>query len=120
LPDVTVVADAGMISESNQKDIEEAGLSFILGMKVPSQAGPVHPLSGGAKTVSRELEAKARELAGLKGYLTNLAACPTAPPSRLASSSAPTTRSSRSKKPSACSSRPAQSATASATRSKPT
>ena len=35
LPDVTVVADAGMISEANQKAIEAAGLSFILGMKVP-------------------------------------------------------------------------------------
>jgi transposase len=31
LPDVTVVADAGMISEANQKAIEAAGLSFILG-----------------------------------------------------------------------------------------
>ena len=35
LPDVSVVADAGMISEANQKAIEAAGLSFILGMKVP-------------------------------------------------------------------------------------
>ena len=35
LPDVTVVADAGMVSEANQKAIEDAGLSFILGMKVP-------------------------------------------------------------------------------------
>jgi hypothetical protein len=32
LPDVTVAADAGMISEANQKAIEAAGLSFILGM----------------------------------------------------------------------------------------
>lgn len=32
LPDVTVVADAGMVSEANQKDIEAAGLSFILGL----------------------------------------------------------------------------------------
>jgi transposase len=31
LPDVTVVADAGMVSEKNQKQIEAAGLSFILG-----------------------------------------------------------------------------------------
>jgi len=35
LPDVTVVADAGMISDANMKGIEAAGLSFILGMKVP-------------------------------------------------------------------------------------
>jgi hypothetical protein len=30
LPGVTVVADAGMISEANQKDIEAADLSFNL------------------------------------------------------------------------------------------
>jgi transposase len=35
LPDVTVAADAGMISDANMKAIEAAGLSFILGMKVP-------------------------------------------------------------------------------------
>jgi hypothetical protein len=149
LPDVTVVADAGMISEANQKAIEAAGLSFILGMKVPEvpyqvaqwrrehpgqdipdghvfvQPWPAGPrggrrdqmiyyqfradrarrtlrgideqvakaakavaglapvkrnrfiaLDGAVKSVNRELEAKARNLAGLKGYLTNLAACP--------------------------------------------
>ena len=149
LPDVTVVADAGMVSEANQKDIEAAGLSFILGMKIPhvpyvvkqwrrehpgedipdghvfTQPWPAGPknerrdqviyyqyradrarrtlrgideqvtkaeqavsgkapvkrnrfiqLSGGTKTVNRELEAKARALAGIKGYVTNLAACP--------------------------------------------
>ena len=31
LPDVTVVADAGMASDANQGAIEDAGLSFILG-----------------------------------------------------------------------------------------
>jgi hypothetical protein len=35
LPDVTVVADAGMISDGNKKAIEKAGLSFIFGMKIP-------------------------------------------------------------------------------------
>ena len=35
LPDVTVVADAGMVSEANQKQIEAAGLSFILGLRLP-------------------------------------------------------------------------------------
>jgi hypothetical protein len=35
LPDVTIVADVGMVSEANQKAIEAAGLSFILGMKIP-------------------------------------------------------------------------------------
>jgi Transposase DDE domain len=153
LPDVTVVADAGMISEANQKAIEAAGLSFILGMKIPhvpyivgewrrqhpgedipdghvsTQHWPAGPtskrrdqeiyyqyradrarrtlrgideqvakaakavaglapvkrnrfitLDGATKSVNRELEAKARDLAGLKGYVTNLAACPDGTP----------------------------------------
>ena len=37
-------------------------------------------LDGAAKSVNRELEAKARTLAGLKGYVTNLAACPDGTP----------------------------------------
>lgn len=36
LRDVTVVADAGMISASNQRAIEAEGLSFILGAKIPT------------------------------------------------------------------------------------
>jgi hypothetical protein len=35
LADVTVVADAGMISESNEVAIQVAGLSFILGTRIP-------------------------------------------------------------------------------------
>lgn len=35
LAEVTVVADAGMVSAKNQKDIEAAGLSFILGARIP-------------------------------------------------------------------------------------
>jgi transposase len=149
LPDVTVVADAGMVSEANQKAIEAAGLSFILGARIPfvpylvaqwrrehpgqdipdrqvfTQPWPAGPgggrrdqviyyqyradrarrtlrgideqvtkaeqavqgktavkrnrfiqLSGGTRSVNRELEAKARALAGLKGYVTNLRTCP--------------------------------------------
>ena len=38
LTDVTVVADAGMISEANQKAIQAAGLSFILGTRIPLRA----------------------------------------------------------------------------------
>jgi hypothetical protein len=34
LADVTIGADAGMISAANQKAIEEAGLSFILGARI--------------------------------------------------------------------------------------
>src|SRR5579875_1147101 len=153
LPDVTVVADAGMVSEANRKQIEAAGLPFILGMKIPGvpyavkqwrrehpgqdtpdghiftqpwPAGPnggrrdqviyyqykadrarrtlrgIHeqvaraeqgvagkvPVkrnwfiqhTGATKTVNRSLEAKARDLAGLKGYITSLATCPDGTP----------------------------------------
>jgi hypothetical protein len=145
LPEVTVVADAGMMSEANLKDLEDAGLKFIIGARIPEVPYQVaqwqrgHPgkqipdqqvfvqpwsmgpnvdarkrtifyqyrhdrarrtlkgidtqvakaeqavagqaavkrnrfvhLSGGTRTVNRELEAKARALAGLKGYITNL------------------------------------------------
>jgi hypothetical protein len=41
LPDLTVVADAGLVSDANQKAIEDAGLSFILGARVPSVPYPV-------------------------------------------------------------------------------
>jgi transposase len=37
-------------------------------------------LSGGTRRVNRALEAKARAVAGLKGYVTNLAACPDGTP----------------------------------------
>ena len=156
LADVTVVADAGMISEANQHAIEDAGLSFILGTRLPDEPYVVgqwrreHPgegipdgqvftqpwpateaqkargrrdkviscqyradrarrtlrgideqvakaekavagivpvkrnrfitLADGQNSVNRELEAKARRLAGLKGYTTNLAACPDGTP----------------------------------------
>jgi hypothetical protein len=146
LPEVTVVADAGMVSAGNQKAIEDAGLFFILGARIPdvpyvvAQWRRVHPeheipdghiftlpwpagpadnrrdqviyyqykadrarralrgideqvtkaekavagkipvkrnrfiqLAGGQKSVNRDLEAKARALAGLKGYITNVA-----------------------------------------------
>ena len=153
LPDVTVVADAGMISDANMRAIEAEGLSFILGMKVPdvpcavdlwrrehpgedipdghvfTQPWPAGPkdkrrdqviyyqyradrarrtlhgideqvakaamavaglapvkrnrfiaLDGAVKSVNRELEQKARTLAGIKGYKTNLAATPDGEP----------------------------------------
>jgi hypothetical protein len=153
LSDVTVVADAGMVSEANQHQIEAAGLSFILGMRIPevpyvvaewrrehpdepvpdghvfTQRWPTGPrigrrdqviyyqyrhdrarrtlrgideqvakaenaiagkapikrnrfiqLAGDTHTVNRELEARARTLAGIKGYITNLAACPDGTP----------------------------------------
>src|SRR5262249_6010067 len=37
-------------------------------------------LDGGTRSVNRELEEKARALAGIKGYITNLAACPDGTP----------------------------------------
>jgi hypothetical protein len=148
LEDVIVVADAGMISAGNQEAIEEEGLSFVLGAKIPqvpylvAQWRTEHPgaeipdgqvfvppwpatdnqkaagrrdktvfyqfradrarralrgideqvakaeaavagkvavkrnrfvtLTGGNKSVHRDLEAKARALAGIRGYPTNL------------------------------------------------
>jgi hypothetical protein len=145
LPQATVVADAGMISEANKRAIEAAGLSFILGARIPDipyvvrdwreqhpdtdipdghvfvqpwPAGPTDKrrdhtflyqyradrarsslrgidqqitkaanavagktainrnryvrLTGATKTVNRDLEAKNRALAGIKGYVTNL------------------------------------------------
>jgi hypothetical protein len=50
LPDVTVMTDAEMISEANQKAIEAAGLSFILGMKVPDGHVFTQPWLAGPKT----------------------------------------------------------------------
>lgn len=35
LKDVTVVADAGMFSQTNREAIEDAGLSYIIGAKIP-------------------------------------------------------------------------------------
>jgi hypothetical protein len=145
LADVTIVADAGMISAANMTAIEAAGLSFILGAKIPdipyvvaqwrrerpgeqmpdglvlTQPRPAGPadkrrdqviyyrygadrarrtlrgideqvakaekavagkvpvkrnrfikLIGADKSVNQTLEAKARALAGIKGYITNL------------------------------------------------
>lgn len=153
ISDVTVVADAGMISASNQKALEAEQLSFILGARIPdvpyvvaawrkahpdqeipdghifTQRWPAGPndhrrdqviyyqykadrarrtlrgidqqiakaekavagktavkrnrfvrLSGGTRSVNRALEDKARELAGLKGYVTNLTVSPDGQP----------------------------------------
>jgi hypothetical protein len=145
LTDVTIVADAGMVSDANRREIEDARLSFILGAKIPDipyvieQWQSKHPLrepkdgmvltqpwpagatdqrrdqviyyqyradrarrslrgideqiakaeraiegkapvkrnrfitlTGASKGINRRLEAKARALAGWKGYITNL------------------------------------------------
>lgn len=37
LTDVTIVADAGMVSDANKKAIEAAGLSFIIGARIPDR-----------------------------------------------------------------------------------
>jgi hypothetical protein len=55
-------------------------------------------LAGGTRSVNRELEQKAWALAGLKGYITNLRACPDGTPVTPSSSSAPATSWSRSEK----------------------
>nr|WP_328829992.1 IS1634 family transposase [Nocardioides acrostichi] len=153
LQDVTVVADAEMFSEANREAIEDAGLSYIIGARIPHEPYQVkqwrrehpdaeHPdaeipdghvftapwpanakkraagrrdkvtyyrykadsarrtlrgietqiakaeravagkepvkrnrfltLTGGQRAVNRDLEAKARALAGLKAYITNM------------------------------------------------
>ena len=48
--------------------------------KTPVKRNRFIQLSGGTRTVNRELEDKARALAGLKGYVTNLRACPDGTP----------------------------------------
>src|SRR5678809_1437899 len=48
--------------------------------KAPIKRNRFIALDGTAHTVNRELEAKARALAGLKGYITNLQACPDGTP----------------------------------------
>jgi hypothetical protein len=146
LTDITVVADAGMLSDRNKREIEAAGLGFILGNRIghipyaivqwrkrnpdaaeipdgltltqPWPGGPnatrrdqviyyqyradrarrtlkgideqigkaeravagkmpvkrnrFITLAGGDKSVNRDLEAKARTLAGWKSYITNI------------------------------------------------
>jgi len=153
LTDVTIVADAGMVSEANREAIEDAKLSYVIGARLPevpyvvAQWRRTHPdgaaavpqdgqvftapwpavgkakaagrrdkvtyyqyradrarrtirgieeqvakaekavagqtavkrnrfvkLTGGKKSVNRDLEAKARALAGFKAYITNMAA----------------------------------------------
>jgi hypothetical protein len=48
--------------------------------KTPVKRNRFIQLAGATKKVNRALEAKARALAGLKGYVTNLAACPDGTP----------------------------------------
>jgi len=148
LADVTVLADAGMVSEANREALEDAGLSYIIGARIPEEPYQVkkwrtaHPgqeivdgkvftqpwpatdaqraagrrdkvtyyrykadsarrslhgidtqiakaeravagkeavkrnrfvkLTGGDRSVNRDLEAKARAVAGLKAYITNM------------------------------------------------
>ena len=48
LPEVTVVADAGMLSEANLAAIEGAGLRFIVGARIPEV--PTRSPNGAALT----------------------------------------------------------------------
>ena len=41
LEDITIVADAGMISDANRKAIQAAGLSYIIGEKLPEVPYPI-------------------------------------------------------------------------------
>ena len=54
LPDVTVAAGAGMVSEANQKEIEAAGLSFIPG------ADPAAQPAGNGQIVSGRSDGRRR------------------------------------------------------------
>jgi hypothetical protein len=54
LPEVTVVADAGMLSDANLASIEDAGLRFIVGARIPDI--PTRSANGaGATKTSRSL-----------------------------------------------------------------
>ena len=48
--------------------------------KAPVKRNRFIALDGATTSVNRELEAKARPLAGMKGYITNLTACPDGTP----------------------------------------
>jgi hypothetical protein len=50
--------------------------SDLTWLTVPDFRNRFIRLSGGTRTVNRELEEKARALAGIKGYVTNLRGCP--------------------------------------------
>ena len=80
-------------------------------------------LDGATKSVNRELEQKARTLAGIKGYVTNLAACPDGTPVTAEFVIGSYHRLFEIESPSACRSptcRPGPSTTASETRSRRT
>ena len=76
LTDVTVVADAGMISEANQVALQAAGLWFILGARIPylpdvvrewrdkhpDEAIPDGPAGGEHGAVGRRSRSAAREV----------------------------------------------------------
>ena len=92
--------------------------------KTPVKRNRFVRLSGGTRTVNRELEDKARALAGLKGYVTNLRACPDGTPvtrgvrDRRLPPAVPDREVDSGWPRATC--RPGRSTTANATRSKPT
>jgi hypothetical protein len=55
LPQVTVVADAGMLSEANLAAIEDAGLSFIVGARIPDVPYQVREWQRAHPVVSRSV-----------------------------------------------------------------
>jgi hypothetical protein len=57
------------------RGIDEQAARAVAGL-APVKRNRFIALDGATKSVNRELEAKARTLAGLKGYVTSLAACP--------------------------------------------
>jgi hypothetical protein len=61
-------------------DEQVAKAQHAIAGKAPIKRNRFIQLSDGTHSVNRELEAKARALAGIKGYITNLAACPDGTP----------------------------------------
>jgi transposase len=82
---VTVIADAGMMSEANLAEVEDAGPAHrarhrpagCQGEKAVAGQAAIKrnrfaTLTGGTRAVNRDLETRARTLAGWKPYITNI------------------------------------------------
>ncbi len=76
---------AGLVEarRSTQTSTQDLGLTMAYAERRERKKGVRYrglALDGATPSVNRELEAKARSLAGLKGYITNLQACPDGTP----------------------------------------
>ena len=71
---------AGCAVGSSSRSIPSVPSGSAVAGKTAVKRNRFVQLSGATKSVNRALEAKARAIAGLKGYVTNLAACPDGTP----------------------------------------